>query len=128
MDEIIYKDEAYKIVGAMMSVHNELGCGFLEAIYQEALEMEFQLQGIPYEREKELEVRYKGNVIGKKYKADFICYNKIVVELKAVDKILPEFKAQTLNYMKMSNSKLGILANFGQTSLEIQRLVRIQGW
>jgi GxxExxY protein len=128
MDEIIYKDEAYKIVGAMMSVHNELRCGFLEAIYQEALEMEFQLQGIPYEREKELEVRYKGNVIGKKYKADFICYNKIVVELKAVDKILPEFKAQTLNYMKMSNSKLGILANFGQTSLEIQRLVRIQGW
>ncbi|MBP5346759.1 MAG: GxxExxY protein [Bacteroidales bacterium] len=128
MDEIIYKDEAYKIVGAMMSVHNELGCGFLEAIYQEALEMEFQLQGIPYEREKELEVRYKGNVIGKKYKADFICYNKIIVELKAVDKILPEFKAQTLNYMKMSNSKLGILANFGQTSLEIQRLVRIQGW
>ena len=111
-----------------MSVHNELGCGFLEAIYQEALEMEFQLQGIPYEREKELEVRYKGNVIGKKYKADFICYNKIIVELKAVDKILPEFKAQTLNYMKMSNSKLGILANFGQTSLEIQRLVRIQGW
>ena len=128
MDEIIYKDEAYKIVGAMMSVHNELGCGFLEAIYQEALEMEFQLQGIPYEREKELEVRYKGNVIGKKYKADFICYNIIIVELKAVDKILPEFKAQTLNYMKMSNSKLGILANFGQTSLEIQRLVRIQGW
>lgn len=128
MDEIIYKDEAYKIVRAMMSVHNELGCGFLEAIYQEALEMEFQLQGIPYEREKELEVRYKGNVIGKKYKADFICYNKIIVELKAVDKILPEFKAQTLNYMKMSNSKLGILANFGQTSLEIQRLVRIQGW
>ena len=128
MDEIIYKDEAYKIVGAMMSVHNELGCGFLEAIYQEALEMEFLLQGIPYEREKELEVRYKGNVIGKKYKADFICYNKIIVELKAVDKILPEFKAQTLNYMKMSNSKLGILANFGQTSLEIQRLVRIQGW
>ncbi len=128
MDEIIYKDEAYKIVGAMMSVHNELGCGFLEAIYQEALEMEFQLQGIPYEREKELEIRYKGNIIGKKYKADFFCYNKIIVELKAVDKILPEFKAQTLNYMKMSNSKLGILANFGQTSLEIQRLVRIQGW
>lgn len=128
MDQIIYKDEAYKIVGAMMSVHNELGCGFLEAIYQEALEIEFQLQGIPYEREKELDIVYKGRSIGKKYRPDFICYNKIIVELKAVEKLLPEFKAQTLNYMKMTNSKLGILANFGQTSLVIQRLVRIQGW
>ena len=128
MDEIIYKDEAYKIVGAMMTVHKELGCGFLEAVYQDALEIEFKMQGIPYEREKEFDISYKGFAIGKKYRADFICYNKIIVELKAVEKILPEFKAQTLNYMKMANSRLGILANFGQTSLEIQRLVRIQGW
>jgi GxxExxY protein len=128
MDELIYKDEAYKIVGAMMSVHKELGCGFLEVVYQDALEIEFKLQGIPFEREKEFDISYKGFEIGKIYRADFVCYGKIIVELKAVDNLRPEFKAQTLNYMKMSNSKLGILANFGQPSLEVQRLVRIQGW
>lgn len=112
----------------MISVHKELGCGFLEAVYQEALAIEFTLQGIPFEREKEMDILYKGHPIGKKYRADFICYDKIIVELKAVEKLLPEFKAQTLNYMKMSNSKLGILANFGQSSLEVQRLVRLQGW
>ena len=128
MEDIIYKDEAYKIVGAMISVHKELGCGYLEAVYQEALAIEFMLQGIPFEREKEMDILYKGHSICKKYRADFICYDKIIVELKAVEKLLPEFKAQTLNYMKMSNSKLGILANFGQPSLEVQRLVRLQGW
>ena len=128
MEDIIYKDEAYKIVGAMISVHKELGCGYLEAVYQEALAIEFTLQGIPFEREKDMDILYKGHSISKKYRADFICYDKIIVELKAVEKLLPEFKAQTLNYMKMSNSKLGILANFGQPSLEVQRLVRLQGW
>lgn len=128
MEDIIYKDEAYKIVGAMISVHKELGCGYLEAVYQEAIEIEFSLQGIPFEREKEMEILYKGRSISKKYRPDFICYNKIIVELKAVEELLPEFKAQTLNYMKMSNSKLGLLANFGRPSLEVQRLVRLQGW
>ena len=128
MEDIIYKDEAYKIVGAMISVHKELGCGYLEAVYQEAIEIEFTLQGIPFEREKEMEILYKGRSISKKYRPDFICYNKIIVELKAVEELLPEFKAQTLNYMKMSNSKLGLLANFGRPSLEVQRLVRLQGW
>ncbi|MCR5395738.1 MAG: GxxExxY protein [Bacteroidales bacterium] len=90
--------------------------------------MEFTLQGIPFEREKEMEILYKGRSISKKYRPDFICYNKIIVELKAVEELLPEFKAQTLNYMKMSNSKLGLLANYGRPSLEVQRLVRLQGW
>ena len=121
-------DRTYQIIGAALEVHRHLGGGFWEVVYGDALELEFQERGIPYQREKELQIYYKDRVLPHFYKADFICYNKIIVELKAVDKILPEFKAQTLNYMKMSNSKLGILANFGQTSLEIQRLVRIQGW
>lgn len=110
MSEILYKGESYKIVGAMLNVHNELGCGFLEAVYQDALEIEFSMQGIPYEREKEYDILYKGHVIDKKYRVDFVCYDKIIVELKAIDMLLSVHYSQVLNYLKMSSLKLGILA------------------
>ena len=128
MEELLYKNESYKIVGALMAVHNELGCGFLESVYQESLEMELKAQDIPFEREKEFDIYYRGVKLSKTFVADFVCYDKIIVELKAVDTILPEFEAQTLNYMKITKYKLGIIANFGKPRLETKRLVRIQGW
>lgn len=128
MSEILYKGESYKIVGAMLNVHNELGCGFLEAVYQDALEIEFSMQGIPYEREKEYDILYKGHVIDKKYRVDFVCYDKIIVELKAIDMLLSVHYSQVLNYLKMSSLKLEILANFGESKLNTQRIIREQGW
>ena len=128
MDDFLYKDESYKIVGAMMAVHRELGCGFLEAVYQEALEIEFKLRGIPFEREKELCIYYKNNKLTKTYQPDFICYDKIIVELKAVEQMNSVYYAQTLNYMKITGFKLGLLANFGRKSLQVERLLREQGW
>lgn len=128
MSEILYKGESYKIVGAMLNVHNELGCGFLEAVYQDALEIEFSMQGIPYEREKEYDILYKGHVIDNKYRVDFVCYDKIIVELKAIGMLLSVHYSQVLNYLKMSSLKLGILANFGESKLNTQRIIREQGW
>jgi len=123
MKEIIYKEESYRIIGACMEVHKELGSGFLEAVYQEALALEFSTENIPFEREKELEIRYKGMVLSKRYYADFICYDKIVLELKALDGLRPEHTAQVLNYLKATGYKLGILINFGTPSLEYRRIV-----
>jgi GxxExxY protein len=87
MDEIILKNESYNIIGACMVVHRELGCGFLEAVYQEALEEEFKLRNIPYVREPLLTITYKGKLLNKKYQADFICYENIIVELKALSEL-----------------------------------------
>lgn len=121
--EIIYKEESYKIIGACMEVHQELGCGFLEAVYQEALEKELQLCNVPYKREYELDIYYKGDLLKKKYYADFICFDKIIVELKALSKISNEHDAQVLNYLKASDYRLGLLINFGEQSLKFKRLV-----
>lgn len=123
MTDLIYKQEAYDIIGATMEVHHELGCGFLEAIYQEALEIEFQRQNIPCEREKCLNVFYKGDKLNKYYSADFVCYNKIIVELKALSTLTSEHEAQILNYLKATGIKLGILINFGTKSLQYKRIV-----
>ena len=120
---MIYKEEAYKIIGAAMEVHKTLGRGFLEAVYQEALEKEFRLQKIPYKREQQLSIEYKGEKLSKYYMADFICYEKIIVELKALSNLTTEHDAQILNYLKATNSKLGLLINFGAISLEYKRLV-----
>jgi GxxExxY protein len=121
--DLLFKDECYKIVGACMEVHNILGCGFLEPVYQEALSYEFQRQGIPYEREKEYEINYKGLVLSKTYKVDFLCYGDIIVELKALGQLSKEHMAQVLNYLKASHLKLGLLVNFGTTSLNYERIV-----
>ena len=107
-----------------MAVHRELGCGFLEAVYQEALEEEFMLQNIPYLREVEISITYKGKVLNKKYVADFICHDSIVVELKALNELNPVHKAQVINYLKITNNNLGLLVNFGSQSLETKRVIR----
>jgi GxxExxY protein len=123
MPKIVYKDESFKIIGACIEVHKELGSGFLEAVYQDALAVELKKQGIPFEREKELQINYKGIHLNKKYIADFICYNKILLELKALNKLTTEHQSQVLNYLKATNFRLGLLINFGNLSLVYKRIV-----
>ena len=121
---MIYSEESYNIVGALMEVHRQLGCGFLEKVYQDALAVEFSIREIPFEREKWFQVSYKGSLLNQEYIADFVCYDKIIVELKAVDIITGMHQAQVINYLKATDFKLGILANFGRESLESIRLIR----
>ena len=122
---VYYKEECYKIIGAAMKVHRTLGSGFLEAVYQEALEFEFNRLNIPYEREKELSITYNGLELKQTYKADFICFGKIIVELKAVTCLDNVHRAQTINYLKATNFKLGLLINFGDPEELIwERIVR----
>lgn len=123
MANLIYKEEVYKLIGAAMEVHNELGSGFLEAVYQEAYELELQEQGIPFDREKEIEIYYKDLKLDKKYRADFFCYNKIIVEIKALSELTGEHQSQLLNYLKATEEKVGLLINFGAKSIEYKRMV-----
>ena len=120
---IVFKDESYQIIGSCMAVHRELGCGFLEAVYQEALEEEFKIRKIPYVREKQLDIFYKGHLLNKKYQADFICYGKIILELKAITELNSAHKSQLINYLKATNLKLGLLVNFGGNTLESKRVI-----
>jgi GxxExxY protein len=119
----LLKDECYKIIGACMTVQNELGAGFLEPVYQEALGIEFGLSTIPFEKEKIISILYKGHLLNKSYIADFLCYGQIIVELKALDELLGDHMAQILNYLKATNHKVGLLVNFGTTSLQYKRVV-----
>ncbi|MEE0454545.1 MAG: GxxExxY protein [Sodaliphilus sp.] len=123
MGEFLLKEECYKIIGAAMTVHSELKNGFLEEVYQQAFAIEMRLQGIPFEREKLLEIFYKGIKLDKKYYADFYCFDKIIVELKAKSQLNNEHIAQTLNYMKATNTKVALLLNFGEPSFVYKRLV-----
>ena len=123
MDTFLFKDEGYKIIGACYEVHNVLGAGFLEAVYQEALELEFQIQNIPYQREAKLDIYYKGNLLKKYYEADFICFDCIIVEVKALSSLTSEYEAQLLNYLKATGFKVGYLINFGEKSLKYKRMV-----
>lgn len=127
-NNILFKEESYKIIGAAMEVHRLLGCGFVEQIYQEALEKEFILRKIPYEREKELNVIYKGTTLTKTFKADFICYGKIILELKAVKEFADEHYAQIYNYLRASGMDLDILINFGSASIEYERVPASKKW
>ena len=121
---MIYQEETYKVIGAAMAVHAELGPGFLEAVYQEALAIEFELRQIPFKKEVLLPVTYKGYTLENKYKADFICYDKIIVETKAIRELSGIDEAQTINYLKVTGYKLGILINFGEKSLNYKRMVK----
>jgi GxxExxY protein len=122
-DKGIRDTETYAVIGAAMAVHGELGHGFLEAVYQEALEKEFQFQEIPYEREKELPVLYRRQPLKTFYKADFVCFDSVIVELKALQQITGTEEAQVINYLKASGISRGLLINFGSNSLQHKRLV-----
>lgn len=123
MIELLYKEEVYNIIGAAMEVHSVLGCGFSEAVYQEALAIELTERGIPFEQEKLIQIDYKGKVLKKYYQADFVCYDKIILELKALSALSPEHESQLLNYLKATGLKLGILINFGEKSLVYKRYI-----
>ena len=124
MSDILFKDEGYAIQGSIFEVYREMGCGFLEAVYQECMEKEFKKCGIPFVAQKELQIVYKGEVLEQKYKPDFICYDKIIVELKAVKEIAPEHEAQLFNYLNATKLKLGMLVNFGHyPKAEIKRII-----
>ena len=118
------KEQSYAINGAAMHVYNVLGAGFLESVYQEALEIEFIKRGIPYEREKELKIYYEGKEMRQTYRADFVCYGSIIVELKAVAHLDDVHRSQIFNYLKATGYKLGLLYNFGHSDgLEYERKV-----
>ena len=122
-EDFLYQSETYKIIGAMMEVHKTLGCGFLEAVYQEALAIEFDLQKIPYVKEKKLLLFYKEVQMEKFYVADFLCYDKIVVEIKALSALISTHDSIMINYLNATKFKVGILGNFGEKSLKYKRLV-----
>ena len=112
-EKLLYKDESFAIQGAVFEVYREMGSGFLEAVYQECLEREFHRAGVPFRSSVALELFYKGESLVQQYKPDFICYDKIIVELKAVKDLTPEHRAQVFNYLKATGMRLGILVNFG---------------
>ena len=119
--KLIFKDEVYRIVGAAMNVSNELGCGFLEAVYQEALEIEFADCQVPFEPQKRINTSYKDRMLKKEYFADFLCYGKIIVEIKAIKRITEIEEAQLLNYLKATKLPLGLIINFGHPKMEWKR-------
>ncbi len=113
MAQLILKEEVYAIVGAAMDVYNELGAGFLEQVYQEAFEIELSLRNIPFEAQKELPIYYKEHRLKKSYFADFVDYDKIVVEIKALDRLTSKEESQLLHYLKATGFEVGLLINFG---------------
>ena len=119
--ELIYKDQVYHIVGAAMNVSGELGCGFLQAVYQEAMEMEFADCNVPFEPQKRINISYKNRLLKREYVADFICYDKIIVEIKAIKGITEIEEAQLLNYLKATELPLGLIINFGHPKMEWKR-------
>lgn len=123
MTGILFKEESYKIIGACMEVHKRLGCGFLESVYSEALELEFRKLAIPYEKEKKLLISYDNKPLSKYFRADFVCYNSIILELKATKYLIDADNNQTLNNLKATKFKLGLLINFGTPSLTYKRIV-----
>ena len=123
MREIIYKDESYQIIGICMEIHKILGRGLSEIVYKDALEYEFSKNKILFEREKEFNVSYKDVILNHKFYADFVVSGKIILEIKALEKLTEEAKKQTLNYLGISKLKLGLLINFGESSLKYDRIL-----
>jgi len=123
MNNLVYKEESYKIIGICMEVHNQLGAGFLEIVYKDALEYEFRKANIYFEREKEYIVHYKNIVLPHKFYADFVVYDKIILEVKGVSMLVEKFTAQCINYLKVSDNRLALLVNFGELKLNYNRIV-----
>jgi GxxExxY protein len=123
MEEYLFKDESYTIVGILYEVHKNLGKGFSEIVYKDAVEYEFNQLNIPFEREKEFAVRYKNTTLKHKFYADFVVFDKIILEIKTVDCFNNSHYNQCLNYLKISKNELAILANFNLISLEYKRIV-----
>jgi len=121
--EFPLKEETYNIIGAAMEVHKQLGSGFLEGVYQEALALELIARNIDFEREAPLIIIYKDQILKKRYIADFICHEQIIVEIKALSELCSEHDAQVLNYLKATNMKVGLLLNFGSKSLQYKRII-----
>lgn len=121
--ELYKKDEYYKIIGICMEVHNILGSGLLEVVYKDAIEHELKLNNIPFEREKEFKIQYKDIILRHKFYADFIVYDEIILEVKIANEIVKEHIAQTINYIKLAESSLGIIVNFKNKSLEHKRII-----
>ena len=124
MPGILFKNESYKIIGLCLEVYNNLGSGFMEVVYKDALEYEFKTADIEFEREKEYTVNYKEVVLPHKFYSDFVVYNKIILEVKAAASISDVFVAQTLNYLKVSGNQLGLIVNFGKHRLDYKRLIQ----
>jgi len=124
-EKILMAEECYRIQGVIYDVYRELGSGFLESVYHECLEREFVLSSIPFEAQKELPIYFRGERINQHFRADFICFEGVIIEIKAVREIAPEHKAQVLNYLKATGLQVGLLVNFGShPKVTIQRFVR----
>ena len=120
-DDLQFKEEVHEIVGAAMAVHRYFGCGFTEKVYQDALEIEFANRNIPSVREAELHIGYNGQELASIFKPDYICYDKIIVELKAVKELDDMHRSQAINYAKVAGCEMALLVNFGETSLKFER-------
>lgn len=128
MTEIIYKKESYAIIGACFEVYNEKGCGFLEPVYQECMAIEFEYRRIPAIAKPSLVLSYRGRILKQTYEPDYVCFEKIILELKAVSTLADEHRAQLLNYLHATGFELGLLVNFGHyPGLEYERIARTQG-
>lgn len=123
MSKLLLEEETYKIIGACMKVHKNLGSGFLESVYQEVLAKEFVKEEIPFEKEKQLNLFYEGEKLDKYFKADFLCYDKIIVELKSVSFLNKNLESQVINYLKATSKEVGLLINFGEKSLKWKRFI-----
>jgi GxxExxY protein len=124
MAELIYKEEVYRIVGACLEVYRDMGHGFVESVYQDCLEIELGLQSIPFDPQRQIKLEYKGRPLDDWFKPDLVCFDKIIVELKAVKELADEHRAQLLNYLKATGQKVGLLVNFGHhPGLQWERLV-----
>ncbi len=127
MSELVYKEESYKIIGACFEVYKQKGCGFTEPVYQECLAIEFELQNIPFFAQPKIQIEYKGRTLEQFFKPDFVCYNKIIIEIKSLPNLIDVNKAQTLNYLNATNFELALLVNFGHfPKIEYKRVAKNQ--
>ncbi len=122
-NKLLFEEESYKIIGTCIAVHKKLGTGFQQPIYKEVLQKEFKKNKIPFEKQKQLQIFYDGTVLKEPFTADFVCYDRIIIEIKSMSSIPQETKQQVVNYLKATNFKLGLLINFGESSLKWKRLI-----